>query len=55
MSGIKVKLVHAKNSAVPGVNTGDEIEGQAACDERSGTDRFAGFRRQIDQAPFADQ
>lgn len=24
-------------------------------DERSGTDRFAGFGRQIDQAPFADQ
>ena len=29
--------------------------GQAACDERSGTERFAGFGRQIDQAPFADQ
>lgn len=32
MSGIKVKLVHAKNSAVPGVNTGDEIEGQELVD-----------------------
>lgn len=32
MSGIKVKLVHAKNTAVPGVNTGDEIEGQELVD-----------------------
>lgn len=32
MSGIKVKLVHAKNSAVPGVNTADEIEGQELVD-----------------------
>ena len=29
-----------------------KLEGQAACDERSGTDRFAGFGRQIDQTPL---
>lgn len=32
LTGVKVKLVHAKNSAVPGVNTGDEIEGQELVD-----------------------
>ena len=32
-----------------------KLKDKHACDERSGTDRFAGFGRQIDQAPFADQ